>query len=74
MIPFHQAKQTLMTLHFPAILLVGIAVWLDSRTSIAAANASQSAPPPRKKFIEVGWDIPDTAFLRQHWQEMDLME
>ncbi len=26
---------------------------------------------PRKKFIEVGWDMPDTAFLRQHWQEME---
>ena len=27
MIPFHQAKQTLMTLNFLAILLVGIAVY-----------------------------------------------
>jgi hypothetical protein len=25
----------------------------------------------RKKLIEVGWDMPDTAFLRQHWQEME---
>ena len=30
-----------------------------------------AAEVPRKKFIEVGWDIPDTAFLRQHWQEME---
>ena len=27
MIPFHHAKQKLVTLHFPAILLVGIAVY-----------------------------------------------
>ena len=27
MIPFHRAKQTLMTLNFLAILLVGIAVY-----------------------------------------------
>ena len=30
-----------------------------------------AAEVPRKKFIEVGWDIPDTAFLREHWQEME---
>lgn len=32
--------------------------------------ASYAAAPP-KKFIEVGWDIPDTTFLRQHWEEME---
>lgn len=26
---------------------------------------------PRKKFIELGWDIPNTAFLRDHWREME---
>ncbi len=37
-----------------------------------AASASDTSPPPtRKKLIEVGWDIPDTTFLRQHWQEME---
>lgn len=24
-----------------------------------------------KKFIELGWDIPTTAFLRDHWREME---
>ena len=26
---------------------------------------------PNKKFIELGWDIPSTAQLREHWQEME---
>lgn len=25
----------------------------------------------KKKLIELGWDIPTTAYLRQHWQEME---
>lgn len=24
-----------------------------------------------RKFVELGWDIPDTAYLRRHWQEME---
>ena len=39
MIPFHQAKQTLMTLHFLAILLVGIAVyrvWAEAMDPLVA--------------------------------------
>jgi hypothetical protein len=24
-----------------------------------------------KKLIQIGWDIPSTSYLRQHWQEMD---
>jgi len=28
-------------------------------------------PAADKKFIELGWDIPDTAFLRAHGQEME---
>jgi len=44
------------------LLLVLLSVWVEP---LAAASA---AP---KKFIEVGWDIPDTAFLREHWQEME---
>ncbi len=24
-----------------------------------------------KKFIHLGWDIPNTAYLRQHWQDME---
>ena len=38
------------------LLLVLLSVWVEP---LAAASA---AP---KKFIEVGWDIPDTAFLRE---------
>lgn len=30
-----------------------------------------SAMGSDKKFIELGWDIPDTAFLRSHWREME---
>jgi hypothetical protein len=30
-----------------------------------------SAASPDKKFIELGWDIPSTAQLREHWQEME---
>ena len=26
---------------------------------------------PNKKFIELGWDIPSTLDLREHWQEME---
>jgi hypothetical protein len=26
---------------------------------------------PNQKFIELGWDIPSTAQLREHWQEME---
>ncbi|HEY3323395.1 MAG TPA: hypothetical protein VGP72_23265 [Planctomycetota bacterium] len=26
---------------------------------------------PRKKLIEIGWDIPSTRELREHWQEME---
>jgi hypothetical protein len=24
-----------------------------------------------KKFIELGWDIPNTAFMRKHWRQME---
>jgi hypothetical protein len=27
--------------------------------------------PARKKFIELGWDIPSTALLRESWREME---
>jgi len=36
-----------------------------------AAKGAGVAPVASKKFIEVEWDMPDTAFLRQHWQEME---
>ncbi|HSA11825.1 MAG TPA: hypothetical protein P5205_15800 [Candidatus Paceibacterota bacterium] len=30
-----------------------------------------SARAADKKFIELGWDMPDTTFLRAHWREME---
>jgi hypothetical protein len=40
---------------------------------LLAANGhlTADAAPPNKKFIELGWDIPSTAQLREHWQEME---
>ena len=35
------------------------------------ASGAGAADSFHKKFIELGWDIPDTAFLRTHWQEME---
>lgn len=32
---------------------------------------SVSADVPRKKFIELGWDIPSTQFMREHFREME---
>lgn len=29
------------------------------------------ADVPTKKFIELGWDIPNTQYIRDHWQEME---
>ena len=34
-------------------------------------TAVNSAEPHRKKLIELGWDIPTTQFLREHWKEME---
>ena len=50
------------------LLLLGSLLNVLTDGNIRAAAASEL---PRKKFIEVGWDMPDTAFLRQHWQEME---
>lgn len=36
-----------------------------------AGKAVDSPPTPRKKFIELGWDIPDTRFLREHHRRME---
>ncbi len=42
-----------------------LVVWLAS-----CAVAGSASPARQKKLIEFGWDEPDTAFLRQHIQEM----
>ena len=33
--------------------------------------AADGAAAARKKFIELGWDIPSTALLRESWREME---
>jgi len=30
-----------------------------------------AADAPKKKFIELGWDIPNTTYIRENWQEME---
>ena len=37
----------------------------------AFGNQTLEAASPDKKFIELGWDIPSTAELREHWREME---
>jgi hypothetical protein len=44
------------------VALAGILLGLVVASSIAA---------PRKKIIEYGWDVPDTAYLREHINEME---
>ena len=39
--------------------------------ALVFGGSSGAAEPPRKKLIEVGWDIPDTADLRANWKEME---
>jgi hypothetical protein len=38
---------------------------------LLAALLPPGDTPPRKKFIELGWDIVDTAYLRAHHAEME---
>lgn len=38
---------------------------------LAPAWAAEETAAPRKKFIELGWDIPSTSLLREHWREME---
>jgi hypothetical protein len=53
---------------FKTALAVGLGCGLLA-TGFGAA--SETSAPPRKKLIELGWDIPNTAFLREHWREME---
>ncbi len=46
---------------FPTLGSLGLVV----AAGIVTATAAD------KKFIEVGWDIPDTVFLREHFREME---
>ncbi|MCY3024246.1 MAG: carbohydrate binding domain-containing protein [Planctomycetota bacterium] len=45
----------------PVVLLVAVCV------SLAAGET----PEPRKKLVELGWDIPSTRYLRDNWQTME---
>lgn len=38
---------------------------------IAIGNLTTEAAAPDKKFIELGWDIPSTADLRESWREIE---
>jgi hypothetical protein len=40
-------------------------------TCLSHAAAADAPAAPRKKFIELGWDIPSTALLRESWREME---
>jgi len=40
-------------------------------SGFCATEAPQPDSLPAKKFIELGWDIPDTAFMRTNWSEME---
>lgn len=46
---------------------------LTAATVAAAEPTSETAVPtrPRKKLIELGWDIPTTDYLRRHWEKME---
>lgn len=37
----------------------------------ALSNLALGASPPSTKFIELGWDIPSTAQLREYWRDME---
>lgn len=39
--------------------------------SLAFASGADLPAAPRKKFIELGWDIPSTALLRENWRAME---
>jgi hypothetical protein len=38
---------------------------------LTPALGADEAAAPRKKFIELGWDIPSTVLLRESWREME---
>lgn len=38
---------------------------------VALGHQAVDASEPDKKFIELGWDIPSTAELRQQWRDME---
>ncbi len=41
---------------------------------IAATTNADRLQNPRKKLIQLGWDIPTTDYMRRRWEEMDAAE
>ncbi|MDO5310274.1 MAG: hypothetical protein Q4G03_12395 [Planctomycetia bacterium] len=50
------------------LLLILICFLICSTTVALGVEPQQRF---RKKFIELGWDIPTTQYLREHWQSME---
>lgn len=50
------------------ILVVFLCVCAVNGAIISEASAQGVV---KKKLIELGWDIPTTSYLREHWQEME---
>jgi len=60
-----QRQRTVERRHFPGGRAQAISHLLILVTGVCSAHAAD------KKFIELGWDMPDTAFLREHFREME---
>lgn len=41
---------------------------------IAATTNADRLQRPRKKLIQLGWDIPTNDYMRRHWEQMDATE
>jgi hypothetical protein len=59
------------------LLLLNMVVWVgflsaqEKTTSrVVVQNSDLTFQTPSKKFIELGWDIPNTAYLKEHHEEM----
>jgi len=48
--------------------------WLIATLTVVSLSdvfGADEPAAPRKKFIELGWDIPSTSLLRESWREME---
>lgn len=50
------------------------AVFAAEPAEIAATTNADRLQNPRKKLIQLGWDIPTTDYMRRHWEQMDATE
>lgn len=46
----------------------------DDVPALSAATNADRLQNPRKKLIQLGWDIPTTDYMRRHWEQMDATE